>query len=320
MPQTLPSRFLPYLQGLLLRSLNTFWEISRIMIPIMILMRVAENYGAIEGMSPVLRPVMALINLPPEAAIVCLTSIFTGIYGALATLPVLIGYDLTGAQVTSLCAIMLIAHSLPVEQAIVRRAGGSFWGTVFLRLLTALLAAFLINLVSQLTGYLSKPQELLHISDFSRPDASHLQWAIDSLKGMVVVFLILLALLIMMDVFTRFGVTDAVNNASAPLMRLSGLDRSVTSITTAGILLGLSYGGGLIIAERDNPAISYRAKYYALCWLSLCHGLIEDLALMVAIGGNFWLLFVGRIILTLLIIRGLMIWHRVRQNPRLALT
>lgn len=309
-----------YIHDLSQRSLKTFWEISRIMVPILILMRVAEAFGMIEWISPALRPVMALLNLPPEAAIVCLSSIFLGIYGAIATLPVLIGQDLTAAQVTSICAIMLIAHAIPVEQAIVRRAGGSFWGTTFLRLFAACLAAFLIDVASRATGYLSHPQSFDNLRKFAAVDAGHLEWAVSSLKGMVLLFLILIGLLVMMDLFDRFGVTNAVNRLFAPIMRLSGLDRSVASITTAGILLGLAYGGALIIAKGDDPAISPKAKYYALCWLSLCHGLIEDLALVVAIGGNFWVLLVGRIILTLILVRALMFWNHRRSKAFLPST
>ncbi|MGB5871533.1 MAG: hypothetical protein WBH04_15150 [Albidovulum sp.] len=75
------------------------------------------------ALSPALRPAMATLNLPPKAAIICLSAIFTGLYGAIATFPVLIGLDLTAAQVTSICAIMLITHAIPVEQPIRRRAG-----------------------------------------------------------------------------------------------------------------------------------------------------------------------------------------------------
>lgn len=309
---------LTYFHDLYQRSLNTFWEIARIMLPIMIMIRVADTYGVMEWISPILRPIMALLNLPPEAAIVCLTSILTGLYGAIATLPVLIGHDLTAAQVTSICVFMLIAHAIPIEQAIVRRAGGSFWGTTFLRLFTACLAAFLIDAVSKATGFLSQPQSLDNISQFVSVDAGHWEWAVSSLKGMAMLFAILTGLLIMMDAFNRFGVTDVINRLFAPVMRLSGLDRSVASITTAGILLGLAYGGGLIIAQGNDKTISCEAKYYALCWLSLCHGLIEDTALMIAIGGDFWVMFAGRIVLTLILVRVLIFWHRVRAKSHLA--
>jgi len=305
-----------YFDHLCRRSLNTFWEVARIMVPIMILMRIAEAYGVIEWLSPLLQPVMALLNLPPEAAIIFVTSLLTGMYGAIATLPVLIGLELTAAQVTSILAFILIAHGLPVEQAIVRRAGGSFWGTSFLRVFAACLAVILIDLASKTTGFLSEPQSLDHFREFARTDASHWDWAISSLKGMLMLLLILIGLLFLLDAFDRLGVTKVINYLLAPVMRVSGLDRSVTSITSAGVLLGLSYGGGLIIARGDDPAISPRAKYYALCWLSLCHGLIEDVAVMVALGGDFWVLMFGRLILTLVLVRALMFWHDLSGKDR----
>jgi len=304
-----PAIMRKYLDDLFRRSLNTFWAVARIMVPIMILMRLAETYGVIEWLTPFLRPVMALLNLPPEAAIIFVTSLLTGMYGAIATLPVLIGLELTAAQVTSICTFILIAHGLPVEQAIVRRAGGTFWGSSFLRIFTACLAAILIDLASRTTGFLAAPQSLDHFSEFARTDAGHLEWAVSSLKGMAMLFAILVGLLIMMDAFDRFGITAVINRLLAPVMRVSGLDPSVTSITTAGVLLGLSYGGGLIIAKGDDPNLSPKAKYYALCWLSLCHGLIEDVAVMVAVGGDLWVLLIGRLVLTLMVVRALMFWH-----------
>jgi len=207
-----------YLESLCRRSLKTFWEVARIMVPIMILMRVAEAYGLIEWMSPIFRPVMGVLSLPPEAAIIAVTSIFTGMYGAIATLPVLIGQDMTAAQVTSVCAFILIAHGLPVEQAIVHRAGGSFWGTSLLRVFAACLAVILIDLVSKTTGFLAEPQSLEHFRQFARTDAGHLDWALSSLKGLLVLFTILVALLIMMDVFDRIGLTALINRLLAPVL------------------------------------------------------------------------------------------------------
>jgi len=301
-----------YIQKLAKRSLSTFWQMAHIMVPIMIIMRVAESYGLIDWLSPTLQPIMAMVNLPPEAAIIFVTGLFTGFYGAIAAFPILIDLDLTAAQITAICTIVLIAHGIPVEQAIVKKAGGPFWETAFLRIITALIAAILIDQLSKFTGYLSQPQSLSHLDRFAQTDASHTNWALSSIKGLLALFAILTILLVVMDLFDRIGITQLINMILSPLVRLSGLEKSVTTITTAGVVLGLSYGGGLIIAERNNPNITNEAKYYALCWLSLCHGLIEDLAVMVAIGGDIWILLVGRIILTLGIIRLLIIFNNIR--------
>lgn len=299
---------MPYIRDLAARTLHTFWELLRIMVPIMVALRIAESYGLIAWISPWISPVTTLVNLPPEAAIISATSIFIGLYGAIAAMPLLAGYELTTAQITSLCAILLLAHAIPIEQAIVRKAGSSFWGTSLLRLASAFLAAWLIHKFSQLTGLMSTPQSLEHFKALGQPSASHADWLLASLQALLILLAILLALLALLDIMDKTGLTALINKLLAPIIRLSGLDQSVVPITTTGILLGLAYGGGLIIAHAKDPNISRRAKFYALCWLSLCHGLIEDTALMVALGGDIWTLLFGRILLTLIIVRLLILW------------
>ncbi|MCB1969054.1 MAG: nucleoside recognition domain-containing protein [Geminicoccaceae bacterium] len=304
------TRLNAYLQSLGRRSLSTFWEMARIMVPIMILIRIAEHYDVIARISPVFVPAMELVNLPGAAAIVVLTSILASPYGAIATLPLLLGLDITVAQLTAICAMMLFAHAIPVEQAIVARAGGSFWGTTAVRLLAAVIAAWLIDIVSRTTGYLAQPANLSHFAGLARPESTLGEWAWASISGMGLLAAILFALLLLFDIFDATGFTRILNGMLAPLMRLAGLDSSVTSITTAGALLGLAFGGGLIIARGRDPSISRRARTDALIWLSLCHGLIEDTAVMVAIGGDFWTLFAGRILLSLVIIRTWILFDR----------
>lgn len=297
-----------YLVGLTQKSLRTFWDLIVIMIPIMVGLRVADQFGVIEAIGPVFEPVMGLINLPAETAIVFITSALMGVYGATATLPVLVGYEMTAAQVTSICLFILIVHNLPIEQAIVRKAGGSFWGTVFLRISVGFLSCWLIELFSQLTGYLSAPQSIDHFKYLGRPDVGHLEWALSSFYALGLLFGILLVLMLLLDILDSLKITNLINKMLNPILRLSGLDPSVTPITTTGVLLGLSYGGGLIIAKAKDSNLSRDAKFYSLCWLSLCHSLIEDTAIMVALGGDIWMLLVGRLLLTFVVIRLIMLW------------
>jgi hypothetical protein len=168
-----------------------------------------------------------------------------------------------------------------------------------------------------MTGFLPQPQSLGHMEAFANVQVRHVDWALSSLAGVGILMGILTALLLMMDAFNHLGVTSLINRILAPVLKLSGLDSSVASITTDGVLLGLAYGGGLIIAERDNPAFTPTSRHHALCWLSLCHALIEDVALMVAIGGNFWVLSAGRLVLTLVIVRILVLAQQWLERSRL---
>jgi spore maturation protein SpmB len=297
-----------YLVKLTRLSLATFWELIKIMVPIMILLRIAESLGWIDMMVPWFEPAMSWLNLPAEAALIFITSALMGNYGAIAAFPVLIGHEVTAAQITSISMFILIAHALPIEQAIVRKAGASFWGTVILRLAVGILACWLIDLIAKTTGYLNEPQSIEHFKYLGQPDVGHLEWAMTSLQGLGFLFVILVALLVGLDLLDWLNVTKWINKLLSPLLKISGLDPSVTPITTTGILLGLSYGGGLIIARANDGSISRAARFYSLCWLSLCHSLIEDTAIMVAVGGDVWMLLFGRLVLTFIVIRLLMLW------------
>lgn len=307
---------IPYLRDLTGRSVSTFLVMAKIMLPVMVAVRLAEHYGAIEALDPLLRPVMGLLNLPPEAAIVCLSSMVVGIYGAIAALPVLAGVELTAAQFTGLCMFLLFAHALPIEQAIIRRAGGSYWRTLLLRLFAACLSVVLIDWTSRLTGYLDRPQPLDYLQGLGGGQAGTAEWLWASAMGMALLFVILTALLVLLDLLNRLRVTPVLNWLLSPVLRLSGLDKSVAQITTAGVLLGVAFGGGLIIAARDDPGITDEVRNRALYWIALCHGMIEDVGLLAAVGGEVLIMVFGRLGLTLAIfalwVAGRRMFHRWR--------
>lgn len=299
-----------YIQTLGTRSITTFWVVARIMIPVMIVMRLAGDFGVIEWLSPKISPVMGLVNLPPEAAFVFVASFLTGIYGGIAAMPPLIGLDLSHAQLTGLCLMMLMCHGIPVEQGIVKQAGGSFFGSTLFRVISTFISLFVLDWFCRATGYLNTPASLDYLETYAQTKASYGEWAWASVKGLALVYVVLVALLVMMDLFDRIGVTEMVNRLLSPVLRLVGIDRSLASVTGAGILLGLAYGGALIIEKGRDPSISPTGRNYALLLLSVCHALIEDTMLLVAVGGDILVLLVGRVILCLLLIKAYVVVHQ----------
>lgn len=116
------------------RSDRLFLTLVKVMLPVMIAVQAAQAWGWIDILGQAFAPAMGLLNLPAEAGMVWMTGAFVGIYGAIAALISLApALELTGGQFSALCSMLLFAHALPVEQAIVRRAGASFWATAALR-------------------------------------------------------------------------------------------------------------------------------------------------------------------------------------------
>lgn len=298
---------LVYLFATLTRSWRLFLAIAKIMLPVMAIVHLAQQFGVVDALGVMLGPVMGLMNLPAEAGIVWATTMLTGIYGGLASLSALSGsIDLTAGQLSALSAMMLFAHNIPVEQSIVRRAGASFGATALLRIATAAIYGGMVAWISHLTGWLSDPLSLewLRGTDVisEGPANSTLAWAQATAFSLLLTFIIILALVVVLDIFDKLGITRRITAVITPALRLSGLDAQVAPVTTVGVLLGLSYGGALIIEESKRLRFSARTRFLALSWLSLSHSLIEDTILLIAIGADIWVVLVGRVFVTLAII------------------
>ncbi|RCK43086.1 hypothetical protein TH25_22335 [Thalassospira profundimaris] len=298
----------PYLISLLTRSRRLFITLAKVMVPIMLAVRIAEQLGLVEMASSVLTPVMALIGMPPEAGLIWASCLFINIYGAVAVIAGLAPHlDMTSAQLSALCAMMLFAHGIPVEQAVVKKAGASFWATAALRIFTALFYAAFITWISRHTGLLGEKIDLSWMAANGSDAISQtgwagwFAWAEGTFYSLLASFAIIAGLLVLLDILEKTGITERFTTALLPVLRISGLSRAAAPVTTIGILLGLTYGGALIIDEARQKNFPPRTLFLALSWLSLSHSLIEDTVIMLALGANIWVVLVGRVVLTLII-------------------
>ncbi|WP_245150724.1 nucleoside recognition domain-containing protein [Pollutimonas harenae] len=298
---------LAYPKTLLLRCWRMFIAVTKVMLPVMVLVQIGQEIGLVDLVGRLITPAMALLNLPPEAGIVWAATVFTGIYGGIASLSGLSSsMDLNAAQVSALCAMMLFAHAIPVEQAIVRRAGASFNVTSTLRIATAILYGAAISWFCYLTDTLTEPMSFdwLRGSSFIATEGGSgwMAWAQATAFSLALTFAVIVVLVLLLDILDKLGITRRITNAMLPLLKLSGLDARVAPVTTVGVLLGLTYGGALIIEEAKKQNFSRRTRFLALSWMSLSHGLIEDTLLVLALGADIWVVLVGRLLLTLGII------------------
>jgi hypothetical protein len=136
----------------------------------------------------------------------------------------------------------------------------------------------------------------------SAVNAGFMSWLQSTATSLGITAVIILALVLLLDGLERVGVTRLLTRLILPLLKVSGLDARVGPVTTVGVLLGITYGGALIIEEAQKQALPARTRFLALSWLSLSHSLIEDTLLIMALGGNLWVILVGRVLMTLIIV------------------
>lgn len=291
-----------YLKNLAQRSLGSFMTLVKIMLPVMIVIRIGEEFGLSEMLGVWLGPVMSLVGLPPETGIIWATGMLTGLYGGIgAYLALLPQMELSIAQGSILCAMMLFAHSIPLEQAIVRRAGASFLLTSLLRVGGALLYGAGVAWICGTNDALSAPLQLEWLLA-AEATPGWGAWALSTATSLASIFGIIVALFIALDLLEKLGVIRRITAAIEPGLRAIGLDSRLAPLTTIGLLLGLTYGGALIIQATKDHDFTPRAKFLALSLLSLSHSLIEDTGLMLALGADIWIILVGRVAFSLAVV------------------
>ncbi|HET8597130.1 MAG TPA: nucleoside recognition domain-containing protein [Castellaniella sp.] len=297
---------LHYLNTIRLRSTRMFMTIARIMVPVMVIVYVADRFGLVRLAGEALAPAMALLGLPPQAGIIWATTIITNIYGGMASMAALSdSLQMNVAQISALGAMMLFAHNVPTEQSVVRRAGASALVTGGLRLGVGLLYGAAVTWSCHALGWLQDPVSFAWMGQdagLTQGPPDLLSWLVSTLQSLLLVLVVIIGMVILLDLLERLGITRLVTRLLTPVLRLSGLEERAAPLTTVGVLLGLAYGGALIIEAAERERFSPRTRLLALSWLSLCHALIEDTLLILALGANLWVILVVRGLLTLAVL------------------
>ncbi|MBW2185209.1 MAG: hypothetical protein JRG71_02040 [Deltaproteobacteria bacterium] len=290
---------------LLCDTICLYWQLIKIMVPVMILVRLCVEFGVIEVIGRVISPVMQLVGLPGEMGFVWVTAMVVNIYGGAAALITLLPqHPLTIAQATVLGSMILIAHSLPIEQRVAQKAGAGILFTTSLRIICALGYAMLLSVFYGGIEQFQQPAEVVFLSIHSAPQ-NWLPWALSSIKSLISIFWIILALLFGLKILDVLKITPLIAKGLSPFLRIMGIGEKATTMTMAGVLLGLSYGGALILKEARSGSLSDKDIFLSVSFMCLCHSLLEDTLFVMAFGGHYTGLLLGRLIFSLIVIMAL---------------
>lgn len=286
--------------GRLLRdAVRISYELFKIMIPLIIVVKVLKEFGAVEFLARGLSPVMEVVGLPGSSGLVWATTLVTNIYGGMIVFVSLAAeHPLTAAQTTVLTSMMLIAHTLPVELRIAQKAGARLAAMGVVRIGGAFLFGFILTRTYAFGNWLQETNRLAWTPPVQ--DSSLPAWAAGELGNLAMIFLIITCLLIVLRILAKLGITRLITKCMHPVLRFLGIGEEASTITIVGMTLGLAYGGGLIIQEAQSGRLDKRDIFYSLALMGLCHSLIEDTLLMMLLGAHLSGIFWGRIAFSLL--------------------
>lgn len=124
---------------------------------------------------------------------------------------------------------------------------------------------------------------------------------IGSFDSVIKMATIIIPLMIVMELLKSFNILNIIAEKMQPLSKLLGITNKAVFPLMVGLLVGIAYGAGVIIESAEEGNLSKKDLYILMLFLSICHAVIEDTLLFVALGANLWLLFGIRLASALII-------------------
>lgn len=256
---------------------TTLW-LLKIMLPISLIVTVAQHFGLIDVVAAWLEPAMRLFGLPGRAAIGFLTGAFVTTYAGIAAM---LQLALTMREATIVGIMICICHALFVESAVNRKVGSSFWRMFIIRFGMAFVCAFYLNIVLPDSMHGTFGEGITMDSD------AHnylLSWALSSVKMSVMIWLLIWALMIIQRLAEAFGLMQKLVRPLHPLMRLCGLPESTAYMWIVGNVLGISYGSAVMLDLEERGQISKDDANDVNYHLIMNHSLLEDTFVFASMG------------------------------------
>jgi len=279
---------------------RAYWILLKIMLPAVIVVKVLQELGATEYLASVLSPLMQIIGLPSEFGLVWAASILTNIYGAMVVFYQLSdGMTYSVAQISTLGMLVLVAHALPIEGAVAKALGVSWRLTLVMRIGGGYLFGLLVFLSASFTAWGEEPSVVLWSP--SPSGEGLLAWFQAQGEMLVGILIILSSLMAFLRILRVLGIDRLFNLLLLPLTRLLKVEKDASQVTIVGLMLGLSFGAGLLIDSAKKGEISARDMKIVACFLGLCHSLIEDTLLVMLLGAHWVPVLLGRLVFSILL-------------------
>ena len=194
---------------------------------------------------------------------------------------------------------MLLSQNLPVESAISKSAGVSFWFATFYRIIGTFISCWILNVIYSHFNFLSETFVMTFTID--PPEPGLLIWLKDQFFNLIYIFVIIVAMVTFLEILKLIGVEKFLRRILSPPLKFFGISEAATNIIIVGITLGLQFGGGILIKEVNSGKIDKQSVFLSILMINLIHALFEDTLLMLLVGGHYSGVIFARIFFGLVI-------------------
>ncbi len=238
-------------------------------------------YNTLAYISFLIDPITSALNLPREASLAIISGMFLNLYAAIAFAAPL---DMDIKQWSILAIFLGVCHSLVVEGAILKKIGISYFYSYSFRIIMGFIIAYTaMMLPDSFFGFSSISNESFIKEEY----ASIYDLLYNSLYNGIILtikIIILITFLIL--------IMDFIKNTNFIKQNTKHISKQFSIIV--GILLGITYGAGILISEANN--LKKKDLFLIGTFLMICHAIIEDTLLFVIFGADFMMVVLVRTI------------------------
>ena len=276
----------------------------RIMIPTLLVVKLAQEIGFDDLLVFLFAPMMSAMDLPAAMAVILVATMLTNPYAGLivaTTIPEVAG--LTVGQTSIVALFMLFTHGLPLEAMVSRKVGVQLWFVITIRIATAFLAGILLAQLFAMTGWFSAPAviNLLQLVGTGSADAGFLVWLNQQISALIVVQFVIIILVALLELLRILGVERFMTWLLSPLLRFMGIGERASTIAIVGVVLGLSFGSGLLMKDVATGTIVKKDVFGVVCFINLFHSAIEDTAVVLLLGPSLIIILAVRLVISVLV-------------------
>lgn len=271
-------------------GVNISVKVLLFMVPISFGITLLTYFGLIEYVARPFTGIFHHFGLPGNAIVPYITGVLVNGYSAVA---IMVTMPLSLKEITILSAMILMAHNMPIESMIQKKAGANITLVIIARLLVSFVIGYVLNFLILDDGPVLR-NALVNNEELTF-DASLFIWFKNiSWLGLKIVTIII-SLTIINKVLEYNGILKRISKALHPVMQLFGLpDNSAIQWLSAN-LFGLVYGAGVILSH-DPKNFSRTESNKLHLSIGISHSLIQETMIFAVIGAPLFWITVPRIL------------------------
>lgn len=265
------------------QALKVSWILLKIYIPVSLLTAILDRVGFLDFIAPYFEPLMKLLGLPGEAALVFLVAWINNLFAAIAAASVL---DLSVRQITLIAIVTGFAHNLIVETGILMKLKMGRPVIALTRIVFSLFAGMFLHRIM--------PQTLQGNALTHYETAAAFSWPELFLKIFVTageILLMMFLIMLLYELVLLWKQRRKIRDAFSGITSFFGMSPSAMGPWLVGTFIGIAYGAGILFSLNKKQVLTHKDNCMLTLSMCLLHAVVEDTVIFAAIGANvFWIL------------------------------